>query len=169
MPIYEYQALTPGGACKKCRNGFEIFQQIHEMPLTACLHCGHRVKKIISWCRSAVMETSEEHISVSNKITEYEKSGMWSHAAELADKHSENINDKSLKTRALENYKKAGYRIMIRARNAGHGDARSNDPDSSFWTLLGKMKPSASMGFRCRVSGFRLILVFYYSSYETAF
>jgi len=109
MPIYEYQALTPGGACKKCRNGFEIFQQIHEMPLTACLHCGHRVKKIISWCRSAVMETSEEHVRVSNKITEYEKSRMWSHAAELADKHSENINDKSLKTRALENYKKAGY------------------------------------------------------------
>jgi hypothetical protein len=34
---------------------------------------------------------------------------MWSHAAELADKHSENIKDKSLKMRALENYKKAGY------------------------------------------------------------
>jgi hypothetical protein len=34
---------------------------------------------------------------------------MWSHAAELADKHSENIKDKGLKTRALDNYKKAGY------------------------------------------------------------
>jgi hypothetical protein len=55
------------------------------------------------------METSEEHLSVSNKITEYEKSGMWSHAAELADKHSERIKDKSFKMRALENYKKAGY------------------------------------------------------------
>ena len=55
------------------------------------------------------METSEELVSVSNKISEYEKSGMWSHAAELADKHSENIKDKRLKARALENYKKAGY------------------------------------------------------------
>jgi hypothetical protein len=64
------------------------------------------------------METSEEHVSVSNKITEYEKSGMWSHAAELADKHSENIKDKSLKIRALENYKKAGYRSDSLARHA---------------------------------------------------
>ena len=64
------------------------------------------------------METSEEHVSVSNKITEYEKSGMWSHAAELADKHSENIKDKSLKTRALENYKKAGYDADTLAKRA---------------------------------------------------
>ena len=118
MPIYEYQALTPEHACNECRNGFEILQQIHEKPLTACLHCGHRVKKIISWCRSAVMETSGEHVSVSNKITEYEKSGMWSHAAELADKHSENIKDKSLKIRALENYKKAGYSTDSLAKHA---------------------------------------------------
>jgi hypothetical protein len=34
---------------------------------------------------------------------------MWSHAAELADKHSEKTNDKGLKMRALDNYKKAGY------------------------------------------------------------
>jgi hypothetical protein len=34
---------------------------------------------------------------------------MWSHAAELADKHSEKIKDKNLKVRALENYQKAGY------------------------------------------------------------
>jgi putative FmdB family regulatory protein len=111
MPIYEYQALIPENACKECRNGFEVLQQIHDKPLTNCPDCGHKVKKIISWCRSAVMETSEEHVRVSNKINEYEKSGMWSHAAELADKHSENINDKSLKVRALENYKKAGYSI----------------------------------------------------------
>ena len=118
MPIYEYQALTPEGACKKCRNGFEIFQQIHEMPLTACLHCGHRVKKIISWCHSATVETSGEHVSLTNKITDYEKSGRWSHAAELADKHSEKTKDKSLKMRALDNYKKAGYDIDSPARHA---------------------------------------------------
>ena len=34
---------------------------------------------------------------------------MWSHAAELADKQSEKTRDKNLKTRALENYKQAGY------------------------------------------------------------
>ena len=109
MPIYEYQAVTPEHACNKCRNSFEILQRIHDKPLTYCLNCGNNVKKIISWCRSAVMETSEEHVSVSNKIAEYEKSGMWSHAAELADKHAENIKDKSLEIRALESYKKAGF------------------------------------------------------------
>jgi putative FmdB family regulatory protein len=122
MPIYEYQALTPEGACKKCRNGFEILQHIHEMPLTACLHCGHRVKKIISWCHSAIVETSGEHVSLTNKITDYEKSGRWSHAAELADKHSEKTKDKSLKMRALDNYKKAGYDTDSLARHAKLND-----------------------------------------------
>jgi len=64
------------------------------------------------------METSQAHVSVSKKITEYEKSGMWSHAAELADKHSENIKDKSLRIRALENYKKAGYNADSLAKHA---------------------------------------------------
>ena len=109
MPIYEYQALTPEYACNECRNGFEILQQIHDKPLIYCRHCGNKVKKIISWCRSAVMETSEEHARVSNEITEYEKSGMWSHAAELADKHAETTRDSGLKSRALDNYKKAGH------------------------------------------------------------
>ena len=55
------------------------------------------------------METPEEQVKVKKKIKEYESSGMWSHAAELADKHSEKTKDKSLKLRALDNYKKAGY------------------------------------------------------------
>ena len=122
MPIYEYQALTSENACDQCRNCFEILQQLHDQPLTNCRHCGNRVKKIISWFRSAVMETSEEHTSVSNKITEYEKSGMWSHAAELADQHSENVKDKGLKTRALDNYKKAGYDADSLAKHAKIGD-----------------------------------------------
>jgi len=109
MPIYEYQAVTPDNSCHNCRNGFETFQKISEKPLTACRHCGNRVKKVISWCHSAVMENSEHHTRVTNKIKEYESSGMWSHAAELADKHSEKTKDKTLKIRALENYKKAGY------------------------------------------------------------
>jgi putative FmdB family regulatory protein len=109
MPIYEYQALNPDKACPYCLAGFEVFQHINDKPLSSCLHCGKRVKKIISRCHSAVMEVSSEHIRTQNKIKQYEKSGMWSHAAELADKHAEKIKDSSLRTRALENYKKAGY------------------------------------------------------------
>jgi putative FmdB family regulatory protein len=109
MPIYEYQAVDPKDACHQCSNGFEIFQQISEAPLLTCTFCNQRVKKIISWCHSAVMEKSEEQTRVENKVKDYENSGRWSHAAELADKHSEKTKDKGLKIRALENYKKAGY------------------------------------------------------------
>jgi hypothetical protein len=70
------------------------------------------------------MEESGEHISTQNKIKEYEKSGMWSHAAELSDKHAEKTKDKDLKTRALENYKKAGYDAD---RLAGKSKLKNND------------------------------------------
>lgn len=109
MPIYEYQAVNPDDACPRCRHGFEIFQKINEKPLSACICCGTKVKKIVSLCRAAVIEYSEAHKQVENRIHHYEKSGMWSHAAELADKQSEKTRDKNLKTRALENYKLAGY------------------------------------------------------------
>lgn len=118
MPIYEYQALKPDKACQYCRTGFEVYQEINEKPLSNCLHCGRRVKKIISSCHSAVVEVSTEHIRTENKIKNYEKSGMWSHAAELADKHAEKIKDPNLKTRALENYKKAGYDADRLARHS---------------------------------------------------
>jgi putative FmdB family regulatory protein len=109
MPIYEYQAIDPERACPKCLHGFEAIQQIHEGPLVKCPSCGRRVKKVISWCRAAVTEVSEQDQSVQRKIKAYEKAGMWSHAAELADKHSEKIKDRGLKMRALDDYKKAGY------------------------------------------------------------
>jgi len=109
MPIYEFQAINPDKACQSCRYGFEILQRINEKPLAKCPDCGQPVKKIISWCHSAVMESSEAHAGVEKKIKDYERSGMWSHAAELADKHSEKIKDKNLKLRALDNYQKAGY------------------------------------------------------------
>jgi putative FmdB family regulatory protein len=109
MPIYEYEPLNPKKGCAECSNRFEVIQRIDEEPLSLCPHCGQKVRKVISWCRAAVIETSDEHLSVEKKITEYEKQGMWSHAAELADKHSENVKDKGIKMRALDNYKKAGY------------------------------------------------------------
>ena len=109
MPIYEYRTLNPEKGCSYCCEGFEIIQRINEKPLYSCPKCGKRIKKIISFCHSTVMESPSEQRRVEKKIKEYEKSGMWSHAAELADSHSEKIKDRDLKIRALENYKKAGY------------------------------------------------------------
>ncbi|MBL7212191.1 MAG: zinc ribbon domain-containing protein [Desulfobacteraceae bacterium] len=111
MPIYEYEPLNPGTGCDKCENRLEIIQGVAEPSLSVCPYCSQRVKKVISWCRAAIVETSEEHARVHKRIGEYEKEGMWSHAAELADKHSEKVKDKDMKTRALENYKKAGYSV----------------------------------------------------------
>ena len=109
MPIYEYKAAELNETCKHCREGFEVFQGINESPLSVCPICGNKVNKLISLCRSAVIEESLEDTTVNKNLKKYEKSGMWSHAAELADKHSEKNKDQNLKTRALENYKKAGY------------------------------------------------------------
>ncbi|MBN2062706.1 MAG: zinc ribbon domain-containing protein [Deltaproteobacteria bacterium] len=111
MPIYEYQALEIKKSCPKCRYLFEVLQNIGDKPISACPFCGNKVKKIISWCHSAVNEPSEDHFKTNKRIKEYEKNGMWSHAAELADKHSEKTGDNSLKQRALDNYKKAGYDV----------------------------------------------------------
>ena len=109
MPIYEYESKKPGKGCEKCRTRFEVFQTASEAPLAECPACGKPVKKVISWCRAAIVETPEEAAMVENKVKEYERQGMWSHAAELADTHSEKTKDKALKSRALEDYKKAGY------------------------------------------------------------
>lgn len=109
MPIYEYQAEQPKKSCRLCRRPFEVFQGLRDLPLALCPECGNPVRKLISWCRAAVMETSEEAVTAENRIRRYEKEGMWSHAAELADKQAEKNKDPDLKTRALENYEKAGY------------------------------------------------------------
>ncbi len=109
MPIYEYESLDPGKGCKKCASRFEVIQGINEKRLSNCPDCGQKVRKTISWCRAAIVEISEEHTRVKKQVSEYEKQGMWSHAAELADKHSENVRDDGMKMRALDDYKKAGY------------------------------------------------------------
>jgi len=118
MPIYEYQAEDSEKGCGCCCKPFEMLQRVDEEPLAQCPECGIPVKKIISWCHSAVTETSPEQRGVERKIKEYESSGMWSHAAELADKHSEKTKDKGLKTRALDDYKKAGYDADSLAKHA---------------------------------------------------
>jgi hypothetical protein len=43
---------------------------------------------------------------------------MWSHAAELADTHSEKVGDHDMKMRALDNYKKAGYDVGMLEKHA---------------------------------------------------
>ena len=109
MPIYEYQTLNPKKACQKCRQVFEVLQGLNEPVLSHCPECGKPVRKVVSWCRAAVTETSDEQRKTMSDLKAYENAGMWSHAAELADIHSEKTKDRGLKTRALDNYKKAGY------------------------------------------------------------
>ncbi len=109
MPIYEYQAEKPATGCRRCRYPFEVLQGLREPPLLTCPECGNRVRKLMSRCRAAVIETPENVARTAGRIREYEKAGMWSHAAELADKQAETSRDSNLRTRALENYEKAGY------------------------------------------------------------
>jgi len=111
MPIYEYRAIDPDKGCSKCRSVFEYLQSIHDPPLEKCPQCGSRLLKLISWCRACVVETSIETKSVEERARDYEREGMWSHAAELLDSHAEKIKDSSLKLRAVDNYKKAGYSL----------------------------------------------------------
>lgn len=118
MPIYEYQTVDPERACSQCVTPFEVLQDISEMPLTNCPHCGEKVRKVISRCHAAVIERNDESLGVEKKIKEYENSGMWSHAAELADSHSEKTKDTGLKMRALDNYRKAGYDADTLAKSA---------------------------------------------------
>ncbi|MCP4626082.1 MAG: hypothetical protein GY850_21605, partial [bacterium] len=102
MPIYEYKAEDRKDACGVCCDGFETYQKISEDVLSSCSCCGGKIRKTVSLCRSIVVETFEEHAVVNNRITEYERSGCWSHAAELADKQAERTRDKNLKSRALD-------------------------------------------------------------------
>ena len=118
MPIYEYQAIESGKACRKCRAPFEVLQLLRDPPLSDCPVCGGPVKKVMSRCRAAISETPEDSVRVEKRVKEYENSGMWSHAAELADKHSEKTKDKSLKMRALDNYRKAGYDVDTLSKHA---------------------------------------------------
>lgn len=111
MPIYEYEALESTRGCTSCSRRFEVLQRIGDSPLTACPACGGAVRKLVSRCRAAVVERVDGDVRVENQVREYEREGMWSHAAELADKHSEKTGDTALKQRAYDDYHKAGYQV----------------------------------------------------------
>ncbi len=109
MPIYEYEAKSPGKSCRKCSSVFEVLQRMSDPPLNSCPECGAAVRRRISRPRVILPGTAKGSDEVEQKVADYERQGMYSHAAELADKESEKPEKAALKERAMEDYKKAGY------------------------------------------------------------
>jgi putative FmdB family regulatory protein len=107
MPTYEYKAADPELSCDHCRQGFETIQRITEPSLTRCPHCNNSVYRVLF--APAVLVKESRMSETDRKIRDYEKDGKWSHAADLADKEADKTKREDLKTRALDNYKKAGY------------------------------------------------------------
>jgi len=100
MPIYEYKSADKG--CDYCQQRFEVVQKMNEHPLLKCPQCQAQVIRLPSRFFACIMETPAEVTQTESAIQNYESEGMWSHAAELADKAG-------LDERAREDYKKAGY------------------------------------------------------------
>ena len=107
MPTYGYKAVNSKSSCDHCGEGFEIIQRIIEDPLTLCPKCKNIIQRVLF--APAVVIKGSPMTETDKRIKDYEKEGKWSHAAELADKEAEKTKREDLKTRALENYKKAGY------------------------------------------------------------
>jgi len=78
-----------------------------ESALTRCPQCKNPISRVLF--APTVVIKGHPVAETDRKIKEYEKEGKWSHAAELADKEAEKTKREDLKTRALEDYKKAGY------------------------------------------------------------
>jgi putative FmdB family regulatory protein len=109
MPIYEYEAISPGRKCKQCNSIFEVIQRLSDPPLTSCPECRKEIRRKISRPRVILPGLAKGNDEVEKKVAEYERQGMYSHAAELADKESEKPEKARLKERAMEDYRKAGY------------------------------------------------------------
>ncbi len=109
MPIYEYESVSKG--CQKCSSPLEVIQRISDPPLTSCPNCGRAIRRKISRPRIILPGSAKGVTEVEKKVAEYERQGMFSHAAELADKESETADKAHLKERAVEDYRKAGYNI----------------------------------------------------------
>ena len=107
MPTYGYRAADAERGCGHCRSGFEIVQRMTEPALEFCPRCKSRIRRTL-FAPTFVIKGSPV-TAAERKINDYEREGKWSHAAELADKQAEKTKRDDLKTRALDNYKKAGY------------------------------------------------------------
>ena len=55
---------------KELPKNVKIYQSIDEKQLSTCPHCGNKVRKIISWCHSAVVESHDENKHVENRVKE---------------------------------------------------------------------------------------------------
>ncbi len=111
MPIYEYEAASPGRECRRCASVFEVLQRIGDPPLTSCPDCLGEVRRRISRIQIILPGSARGSDEVERRVAEYESQGMYSHAAELADKESEKPERARLKERAMEDYKKAGHHV----------------------------------------------------------
>jgi putative FmdB family regulatory protein len=110
MPIYEYRVIDGKRGCNRCQMGIEVIQPIHDDPMEVCPQCHAPVVRVHS---VANFRTGGQRRSpVEEKIRDYERKGMYSHAAELADKEAEKTNREDLKSRAMDDYKKAGYKDL---------------------------------------------------------
>jgi putative FmdB family regulatory protein len=109
MPIYEYEATSPGRKCQKCSPFFEVIERLADPPLSSCPECGKEIRRRISRPRVILPGLARGSDEVEKKVADYERQGMYSHAAELADKESEKPEKAHLKERAMEDYRKAGY------------------------------------------------------------
>ena len=109
MPIYEYENPDRTKACATCAVRFELIRPAGAAPQTVCPDCGAPVQRVVSRCHAVAAVHEASSAGAGKAIKEYERQGQWSHAAELAEKMSEKTKDESLRTRALDNYKKAGY------------------------------------------------------------
>ena len=107
MPTYAYRATDSEKSCPYCKRGFEIIQRMTESALAICPQCKNPISRVLF--APTVVIKGRPPAETDRKIKEYEKEGKWSHAAELADKEAEKTKREDLKTRALEDYKKAGY------------------------------------------------------------
>ena len=86
-----------------------MIQRLNAPPLASCPECGKEVRRKISRPQVILPGSARSRDDVENQVADYERKGMYSHAAELADKESEKPERAHLKERAMEDYKKAGY------------------------------------------------------------
>ena len=107
MPTYGYEAVDSEKSCDYCRSGFEVVQRMTEPSLVRCPRCQNEIRRVL-FAPNFVVKGSPVS-ETDRQIKDYEKEGKWSHAAELADKEAEKTKREDLKSRALEDYKKAGY------------------------------------------------------------
>lgn len=125
MPIYEYENPNPATACARCAGRFELIRPAGAEPVSACPACGAPVQRVVSRCRAVMATHDATHASGGKAVAEYERQGKWSHAAELAEKLSDSTKDQSLRDRALDNYKKAGYDAASLDRYAQKSDIKN--------------------------------------------